>query len=211
MQTITLSLTRALATIKLIDKQIATAISELNPCSFTINGVLDHDYNMNTEQFLSEYNAKLQSIDALKANQATLKEALYKANATTTVTIANKPYTIASALVAKADIPVQEKLIQRLADRLMSTNNRIDKINSDVESKVQQQLSAQGSNAQKSKDYIATTKAAIEALYSPVPVNLSETLAKVQSMRADIEAFKAECDMTLSEANASNTITVSIN
>jgi hypothetical protein len=207
----TMTLTRALATIKTLDKQIQNDINLLAPTSFAINGQLDYDYSKTPEEFIAQYKSARQSITAKQENQRVLKQALHKANSDTTFTLAGKPYSITGALNTKANLPVTERIISQLLNQLTNTSHKIDKINKDVEQKVQQQLSAQGSNAQKSKDYIESTKKDFEKLYGPVPVNLAETLEEVKKMQADVALFRSEIDMLLSEINASTLITVILN
>lgn len=207
----TMSLTRALATIKLLDKQINSDINYLAPCSYTINGQLDYDFSKTPEEFVNEYKSLRQSIQAKQDNQQVLKEAIHKANSETKFTLGSKTYTIASALVAKANLPVTEKIISKLLSQLSTTNSKIERVEKDVEQKIQQQLNAQGSNAQKSKEYIENTKKDFEKLYAPTAVNLAETLSEIKQMQEDVELFKSEIDMLLSEINASTLITVTFN
>jgi len=207
----TMTLTRALATIKQLDKQIQNDIGLLAPCSFTINSKLDYDYSKTPEEFIVQYKSARQSITAKQRNQEIIKQALHKANIETKFTLGGVIYTIASALTTKANLPVTERIISQLLSQLQRTNDKVERIEQDVEKKVQQQLNSQGSNSQKSKDYIESTKKDFEKLYGPVPVNLVETLEEVKKMQSDVQKFKSEIDMTLSEVNASTFITVILN
>lgn len=203
------TLTRALVEIKLYDSKIEKAIKELNSVSYKVNEIVP-EYRMTESDFLSEYNSQMQKIKDLRENKTALKNALMKANAETIVKIADKEYTILEALNKKADIYLDNMMVNVLNSQLKTAISKVNTISEKIESDIERTINAKSSSSgNQNKEYIQQVR---ESYKTQIPVLVNDVVVEnlIKTKTDEIENFLAEVDFALSEVNAVTKIKVNL-
>ena len=202
-----LTLTRALAELKLLDSKISKAIQELKSVSYSVNNIVP-EFRVTSDEFKANYNSQMQSIQDLRNNKVILKNALMKANAETKVTIGGKEYTILEALNRKTDISTENLLVQTMKKQLSASIANVNSINNSIESNIENTIrSKSASSGNQSKDYIQTVRDSYKP-QMPELVNADVVEKLIKDKEEEISEFIAEVDYALSEVNAITKIKV---
>ena len=190
-----ITITRALAELKLLDKRIAKAISEGKFVSYSING----KNAINTFKPSEEK----QSIEALIARRATIKAAIMKSNATTKVTIGNVEMLVIDAIEMKETIKYKENFLQQLKSQQLNIRYTIASTNENVNARLDKLLEANFGKESKTKadEMEAISKPFLERNEAKLedPLNIDSL---IESLSEEILAFTSNVDYALSESNA---------
>lgn len=204
-----LTLTRALAELKLLDSKISKAIQELKSVSYSVNNIVP-EFRVTSDEFKANYNSQMQSIQDLRNNKVILKNALMKANTETKVTIGGKEYTILEALNRKTDISTESLLVQTMKKQLSASIANVNSINNSIESNIENTIrSKSASSGNQSKDYIQTVRDSYKP-QMPELVNADVVEKLIKYKEEEISEFIAEVDYALSEINAITKIKVDL-
>ena len=204
-----LTLTRALAELKLLDSKISKAIQELKSVSYSVNNIVP-EFRVTSDEFKANYNSQMQSIQDLRNNKVILKNALMKANAETKVTIGGKEYTILEALNRKTDISTESLLVQTMKKQLSASIANVNSINNSIESNIENTIrSKSASSGNQSKDYIQTVRDSYKP-QMPELVNADVVEKLIKDKEEEISEFIAEVDYALSEINAMTKVKVDL-
>ena len=204
-----LTLTRALAELKLLDSKISKAIQELKSVSYSVNNIVP-EFRVTSDEFKANYNSQMQSIQDLRNNKVILKNALMKANAETKVTIGGKEYTILEALNRKTDISTENLLVQTMKKQLSASIANVNNINNSIEANIENTIrSKSSSSGNQSKDYIQTVRDSYKP-QMPELVNADVVEKIIKDKEEEISEFIAEVDYALSEVNAITKIKVDL-
>ncbi len=209
----TITLARALAEIKLIDKKVAQALREYKFVDVkqknANNGLRS---SLASEKATATFDSNYKAILDLIARREKLKSALVKANATTSVKIGGKDYTIAEAIERKQSIGHIKGLVLVLTQQ----KNQADADKKSLETKTEEKIEgllkvALGANKQTEKGNTDTVKQVGDAIRQGEaveyidPLNIAE---RIGTLNAEVEEFELEVDFALSEANAKTTVEV---
>ena len=205
-----ISITEALNELKLYDSKINKAIANAKLVSATKKssdkvGVFGRD------EFTERAKSSYQSVTDLIANRNALKSAIVKSNAVTEVTINEKVMTVAEAIERKNSIDYDVSLLNEMKRQYVTATDTVNKENKKVDNKVDELIATLvGKDSDKKLD-----KDAIEAVESPYrqknefelvdPIGIFDEMLKLE---ADIDGFRANCDITLAVANATTFIEV---
>ena len=204
-----LTLTRALAELKLLDSKISKAIQEIKSVSYSVNNIVP-EFRVTSDEFKANYNSQMQSIQDLRNNKVILKNALMKANTETKVTIGGKEYTILEALNRKTDISTESLLVQTMKKQLSASIANVNSINNSIESNIENTIrSKSASSGNQSKDYIQTVRDSYKP-QMPELVNADVVEKLIKDKEEEISEFIAEADYALSEVNAITKIKVDL-
>jgi hypothetical protein len=200
-----ITITRALAELKLLDKRITKGIRELK-CA-VIHTRLS---KMNIDSFKNETLAEWQSINDLVTRREKMKTAIMNSNNVTSVKIGGKTYTIAEAIETKKSIGYRKTLLEHLKREFVALE----------QSKVQQDETIQRRidsllETEMGKDNKKTDPEAIEQLTKAIktsnsyevidPIRLEE---KIKLLTTEIDDFELNVDFVLSESNSRTKITI---
>jgi len=210
-----ITLTEALAKLKLYDKKIKKQLLGFRNKEQVIDYVVGNDHKCKLSgkeinELKADAQAGIQKIQALMKNRNTLKAAIAQANAVTKITVNGKEYTIVQAIERKQGIENEKMLLDALEEQVAEVQNDVARINSRAQEKANQIIEAQvGSDAKNKK----TDE--IESLYDLVynknralivdPIDLENL---IEAMRDEIESFEQNVDVALSIANAKTEIEV---
>lgn len=217
---ITMSITRALAEVKNIDKQMSRKIRNLELVAFKeAGGKFDSEgLNVSIEEFDKRETAALQSVEALIDNKLKLKKAIDKANLDTMVELGGKQMSIQEAIRFKNDVIVHKKsLLSRLQEVLLHAKSTVNRRNDEVDFKIQEVVRKFESDTKKgdktdAKDFSELIQAHQKMLEQQKytvhdPIGIEN---KISTLQEEIETFEKNVDFVLSEANTATTIEVDI-
>ena len=211
-----LTLTEALAELKLLDKKIDKKIYELNLGKFYLI-----DYKVGKEKVtrknkLTEQEIKdkagsiLQSLTDLMENRKILKAKIAEKNAVTKVTVNGKDYTIVEAIERKNNLSKEKEVVEILLSQLDSINRKVtdinERANKEVDTLLEAKLSSDSKN-QNAQEIENLTKILLENKIATIidPLNINEIVEKLQN---DIDEFERQVDVALSIVNATTYIEI---
>lgn len=202
-----MTLHKALAELKLIDKKLSKKIVEFNPVGLHIKGRLVNDIHKQ-EDFERDVKADAESINDLFERKIKIKAAIVKVNGETTVTIGGKVMTIADAINRKSIIGVKKELLKVVVTRYNAVigkmnvsnerlNERLDKYLIELFGK--EKVEAKDANVEGA---IKTFREMNEFLLCD-PIKANDTAIAIDK---EIMDFESEVDYVLSETNSTTFI-----
>ena len=135
-----MSITRALAELKLLDKRISKSIGQAKFVTFAKDNSKDVVRGLSKEDYNKEAKATLQSIKDLIERRSKIASAIAISNATQDIDVAGKKYKVVEAITRKNNIQHEEELLGQLKSQLANANYNIENNNKNVNDKLQQIL-----------------------------------------------------------------------
>ena len=192
-----ITITRALAELKNLDKRIQKAIDSGTFVSFQ-----GQFYKVSPEH--KNPAATYQSIMDLLENRKSIKSQIVMSNATTKVTICGKEMTIAEAIETKSSIKHLDNLLSRLkaqyAEATRTVENINEKVRRDIESKTK--MTSEKEDSKFDLNEFSNTYLNLHGTKVYDPINASVKIAELEDY---INKFRKEVDFILVEKN-SNTL-----
>lgn len=143
-------------------------------------------------------------------NLANLKAARNKANSSVKITVAGAEYTIDEALARKANIVVEQRLLQQLKAQYSRNQQLSDAANVQVENEIQRTITSILSGRAATPEEIKAIRDSAEKSQKQSVLTFDGFDTKIKSLENDINKFVLEIDYTLSEANATNSVEVDL-
>lgn len=210
--TTTISITRALAKVKHLDAQISNSVATLEIARVVKGEGQFRAFNSGSQK-IEDFEAKVkedfQSLNDMIAHRAKLKSAITLSNTSTKVTISGKEMTVAEAIEAKAQIGVQEAIINRLSQQYVAVNTLYNREKAGYDQKEEKALEAYGGRdkAPKEED-IAVILKPLREKQSPSVSDPLDSAKVIEARKKELEEFRVEVDFVLSESNASTKVEV---
>ena len=202
-----ISVTRALAELKILDSRISSALSVIAVVDAQKDGKLSS--GKTEEEFKKDAKATVKSVEDLIQRRSTIKRAIVLKNATTEVTIAGVTMTVAEAVEQKASINYKIQLRDRLVGQLRAVKSLVERDNVQTENALSTMLTqAAGSSKNVNQEELSALtetfkKSRMQSLFDP-----TEVQKKIDELTVEIDQFLLEVDFCLSEVNAVTKITV---
>ena len=205
-----LTITRALAELKLLNKKID---DKINKSSFV--GVTQKRHgkvigvNKTIQEFEIESKANIISVKDLIFRYRMMKNAVLKSNAKTKIKIGDKTYTVTEAIELKNSIEFDKNLKSKLSNDYTIILDKIEtnriKLADDIEKMIIQNL---GNDRKAQKDtYDNIAEPLIEANRLTL-VKGFDVEKEIEKLNTSIEEFESEVDFTLSESNSQTYIEI---
>lgn len=195
-----MTITEALAELKLLDARIAKATFNSPWCVCEANSKATDEY---CGKLKDDLNSAWQSVNALIEERARIKSAIVKSNAVTEVTINGKTMTVAEAIERKSSIQYEKALVERAKEDFTKAKNNVDGLNSRVQTRLDNLL--QNLSFTSTEGVAETQKAVAENFMEQNGYQIIDPLdiiAKVTEMTDKIEGFDKNVDVALSVSNA---------
>ena len=196
-----MTITRALTTLKLLDKRIAKATNKGVFVSLEIDGQVD------SKDFAPK--EALASVTDLIAYRASLKSAIMSSNSKTNVKIGTVTMKVVEAIEQKSTIVYKRNLLGVLTSQLARATRTKDSINERVQERLDELLKATfGKDTKISEgDYDRTSEPFLKknAVAFADKIGIEKVISDLEE---EIDTFEAEVDLCLSESNALTTIKV---
>jgi hypothetical protein len=204
----TISLTRLLNEIKLLDDKIDKKIStDINFFDIRIgNKLLNYDSDKTMK---SKVTSHLNSIRDLISKRDKYKSILLKANNETTVTVSGITYTIAEVIAKKQKIYQDYELISQIKQQYTKIQNDIINIEDDNRSKLDELIKLNLGKDRKvdEKDFSSITKTFNENNKVEL-VDVCKVYEYYEKLLEELDEFRNDIDFTLSEINAKTEVTI---
>ena len=203
---IKMSITRALAQVKLIEGKLGRAFAGFD---VEINGKLKYFPNFTTEQFEKEAQVEVNSFEDLFKNRLKIKSAIARANIDTKISLFGTEYSIIELIDLKNSSQYKKNVYTNLINNYNKCKS--DVVNQDVkiENEVSKQVEVANSNkTQVSKDLTTTLTETYKTLWGGKIIGLD--INKISKEKEDLDKLVAEIDMILSEINSKTEIEVEL-
>ena len=204
----TMTITRALSELKLLDKRILKGVSEttfvdvVKPRSKTT--LLKRLDPSDISQ--SGYS----SVQDLISRRQAIKTGIIKSNAVTQVAIGDKNMTVAEAIETKQSISNKRALLNAMKQQLSQSRDMVELSNQQMELQAIKSAEAAG-NKRDSKDTGEEFTNFVESFRKNNTATLHDPMKvdeKIKALETEIEDFESNVDFALSESNAKTTISV---
>lgn len=201
-----MTITRALAELKLLDKKINKNIKETKFIATAVGSKPVVNYKSNAD-FISQAQAGYQSILDLIAQRDKIKSSIVDSNAKTLVEISGKSMTVATAIEKKSSIEYNQFLLAQLKNQLASANNTVENNNDKMQDKLDKILEASVGKDAKNSDVDAITKPYKEQNETKLVdgINIQD---KIDKLYDEVNGFITEVDFVLSTSNSTTYINV---
>lgn len=200
-----MTISRALAELKLLDSKINDAIRRSQFAAPMKNSDKTFANGLTRNQFEARASETLQSINDLIARRTFIKTKIVESNAATLVTIGTETMTVAAAIEKKGTLGYEENVLSVLANQHIKAVAEVEKQNINMSANLERMLEAtlgrEGKQTIKADD--------LNAIAAPYKEQNSWSLVALKNIQTEIEArntalmeFKSEVDLVLSESNA---------
>lgn len=206
-----MTLTKALAELKLLSKRIESRLKDLKPVTIKKGSKFEASIKSQRD-FERDACSSWQSLFDLMARRRRIKTALVMANANTRLTINGETMTIADAIERKNMLDLERRICDEMKKKLVEVEDAVDRHNSEMHEKLVSLLESTYAKreSQLSKDdYDRIARPFFESNEARIvdPLNLRRTL---EAMEDNYEKFLSEVDVCLSVANASTIIHINL-
>jgi hypothetical protein len=205
-----MSITRALAELKLLNSRIEASVSQ----KFIIGHKKSAKKvdNINTaEEFSQKAKANYQRVVDLIDRRKKIKSAIVASNAVTKLKVGDKEMTVAEAIERKESIKYDQMLLNSMQSQFNSTMGQIivqnDAVQRNLDSII---LTTYGKETNKDtkKDEIAVISNGYLEQNQYVALDALKLSDKIEVLKRDIEDFTMNCDFSLSESNTLTKIVI---
>ncbi len=207
MNTETMTVTKGLTELKLLQSRIEKLILETTFVSVSIGGqaVAEHK---STEEFNARAKGNFQAVKDLMRRREAIKRAIVSSNAQAFVEIAGKKFTVAEAIENKNTCVTQKVLLEKLRKDLVFGLKQVASANASAQDRLDQQAQALlGKDNARGSEYENLYKAFMErngaALVDPLGAQ-----QQIDTLALEVEQFLAEVDHVLSTSNALTTLSI---
>ncbi len=199
------TITEALQELKLLSSKI----EKLTTTTRFVCCVKSED-NVDPSTVLKDSSSNFQSILDLMERRAKIKAAIMQSNATTTIEIGNKTYTVAEAISTKEWTQDKKRLIDHLVSQKANVSNEVIRYNSDRQRKIdvliERSLGTVNTGTNRSSNNYSDDIKAITEMYTKKnyieivdPIKVDDQIKKLQD---ELDSFVHTVDFKLSYINA---------
>ena len=199
-----ISIARALAEHKLIDKKLEKQMAGAKYCSTKRGRKNETPEGVSIEEFTKKAQSSYDSIKTLLEHKNTLKSAMVHSNAITKVTIGKTEMTVASAIERKRSIEIEQRVLHAMKSEYVRAKNAVEADNMKVQSKLDALLETSFGSGKagsvKPEEVESISKPYLENNQITLinPLNIEE---KINAMEASIDEFIKNIDFALNESN----------
>lgn len=204
-----MSLHRALAEIKLLDKRITQGYNNTDFVTYQIGSEKPKKY-ASVEEFNQKATSALQSVFDLVKRRNEIKSKLILINATTKVKVGSVEMTIAEAIERKSSIDYERGILIELKRQLALVNNHIELEHKSMLNRLDQRITADLGSKDR-KENVKEVEEITEAFLKRYQPNLVDPIGireKIAELEASIDEFETNIDYVLSEVNATTFIEI---
>jgi len=194
-----ISITRALAQIKLIEKKVYRKIGTTKYMDYTQGS------NEEPVRGAGDISAQIQSINDLISRRSKLKSLIIASNGTTMLTIGHETMTVAAAIEKKSSIELQKELLLAMQSDVGQITHKVEEINNKARYQADNIFKDKASE-DNLEEFIANYLAISGAqIINDDNFSIQET---IENLSEYIETFENEVDLCLSESNSVTTIEI---
>jgi hypothetical protein len=203
-----ISITKALAELKLLDKRIKSAVEEANFVTVQRGEKALLENGLDKDQFLIEARASKQKILALINRRARIKESIINSNATTQVIVGDWTGTVAAAIERKNSAHYERLLFTKILEQFTKANLEVERFNYRLlPARADEAAKGFAGEKSSSEEYMKLHAAFTEkhSYKLIVPARIREEAGQ---LKENLDRFLLNVDVALSEVNARTEIEV---
>jgi len=203
-----MSVTRALAEVKMLGKRIEKRISEFVPVVSCTGKQAPAGFD-SVEEFEKHTRSEYAAILDMLARRNAIKAQVIKSNAATEVEIAGKPMSVAEAIDMKSSIQHNKLLANRMSRMAAFVEDKITILEREADAKLQNQLTVLlGSDRKNDESERRSVEDAFKERHWPKLRDPLKVRTKIEEQNSFIDEFTANVDFVLSESNARTMIEI---
>lgn len=205
-----MSITRALAELKLLDSRIRKGIGSSVFVDMSQGKKPVTGYESN-EQFVRSSKSHIQSVKDLIARRQAIKSAIVKSNAQTEVVISDKKMTVAEAIERKSSIQYERLLVEKLRTEYFNTKTAVEDRNVEVRQRLDALLESHFGKDTSQRVREEDVKAISEPYLGQNEwhtVCPPKTEDIIQELEKELHNFEFEINYILSESNTVTKIVI---
>ncbi|WP_046176208.1 hypothetical protein [Domibacillus indicus] len=203
-----MSVTRALAELKLLDKRINSVMSSAKFVTFAVGSKPVSGY-ASTKEYEEKVTSAYQSVTDLIQRRNDIKSAIVLSNAATKVSIADKEYTVAEAIERKTSIQYEMQLMRKMKSEYTAVTDEIQRINEAVKEELDRKLDALYGREAKTK--VDENNELVKSYRNDNEAKMVDPLkirGEYEKLEQEIDEFLSEVDFVLSTSNTLTEIEV---
>jgi hypothetical protein len=197
-----ITITRALAELKLLDSRIKKKITESEFVFFLSK---KNKSNINQETLVNNSKAQIQSISDLIDRRKNLKSSIVLSNANTMVNLAGETMSVAEVIERKQLVEYYKQLLDRMKFNRESVLNQVERQNQLMEVDLQKILEinfGKNSTAKTNSDDIDNISKTYRELNKAEVLDGVNIDSKIKEIEELINRYETESNFVLSESNA---------
>ena len=204
MTTHQMSITQALAELKLLDKRLSKHIDNITWADVsTVSKPVD------AEKLKAKAQAEFQSYMDLVQRRDTIKRAIVLSNATTRVKIASWEGTVAEAIEHKKSIQYKQNLLEVMKAQLLKAKADFESQKSAVDMRLERLLQSElGKDVKTNPETITALSTSFRGNNKVELIDPLDLSAKISALESEVDSFETNVDWVLSEANGRTMISV---
>lgn len=199
-----MSITQALAELKLLDKRLSKYIDNIKWADVsTVSKPID------AEKLKSRATAEYQSYMDLVKRRDSIKRAIVLSNASTRVKIANWEGTVAEAIEHKKSIQYKQTLLNVMKNELMNAKAEYETQKDTVDTRLERLLQSElGKDVKTNPETITALSMSFRNNNKVELVDPLDLGTKISALESEIDNFETNVDWVLSETNGRTLISV---
>jgi hypothetical protein len=199
-----ISITQALAELKLFDKRIQKVVDD-----FTCADFKTKSHPLDLEKFSKTAHAEYQSFLDLVKRRDTMKRAVVSSNAATRVKVGTWEGTVAEAIEYKTSIFYKKRLLDIMRAQLLTAKAQFKVQQESVDERLEKLLHSElGKDVKTSPDTITALTNSFRENNKVELVDPLDLSQKTNELEEEIETFETNVDWVLSEVNGKTLIQV---
>lgn len=205
-----ITVTRALAELKLLDARIRKEIQELMAIDvYQKRSKRALHTNISVDEFEKKAKANFQKVNDLMNRRKKMKALVLSSNAKIKVKVNDEEFTVSEAIEYKSTIEYESILLKKLRLQFSEKSNQVMTSKAELDQKVEtmliQNLGKEVKADREAWDAIAKPFIEKNELLLTDPLKLSEYIKNLEDR---VQTFKTEIDFVLSESNARTEIEI---
>jgi hypothetical protein len=203
-----ITITRALAELKLLDSRITKKTAE-SDFAFLLSK--KNRNNLNTETLTTNAKGSFQSIVDLIKRRQNLKSAIILSNSSTKVKLNGEDMTVAEVIECKQLVQLYKDLLLKLKQNRETVLSQVERNNQQMELDLQKLLEinfGKSSNAKTNTDDIENISKTYREQNKSEMLDCINVDSKIKEVEELINKYETETNFVLSESNAMTKITV---
>lgn len=199
-----MSITQALAELKLLDKRLSKYIDNIKWADVsTVSKPID------AEKLKSRATAEYQSYMDLVKRRDSIKRAIVLSNASTRVKIANWEGTVAEAIEHKKSIQYKQTLLNVMKNELMNAKAEYETQKNTVDTRLERLLQSElGKDVKTNPETITALSMSFRNNNKVELVDPLDLGTKISALESEIDNFETNVDWVLSETNGRTLLSV---
>jgi hypothetical protein len=199
-----MSITQALAELKLLDKRIQKALDHVEWAD-----VKSKSNPIDSEKFTRTARAEFQSFADLVKRYDTIKRAVVLSNATTRVRVGTWEGTVAEAIEYKRSIYYKRRLLDVMKNQLFTAKELYKTQQEAVDARLEKLLHSElGKDVKTSPETITALTNTFRENNKVEIVDPLDLAARTRELEEEIESFETNVDWVLSETNGKTMIQI---